>query len=77
MFSSGGHTEDAIMINTTRHAAEGLFKRSDPEVGSAAAKLRDFRSRQVLRKREMKLAEMQQRLKKRAADTAGPASLFR
>lgn len=59
------------MINTTRHAAEALFKRSDAEEGSDAAKLRVFRSRQALRKRETKLTEMQQRLEKRAADTVG------
>ncbi|MGR9170625.1 MULTISPECIES: hypothetical protein [Rhizobium] len=65
------------MINITRHAAEGLFKRSGPENGSDAAKLRDFRSRQALRKREMKLAEMQQRLERRVAGTVAPASFFR
>lgn len=77
MSSSGSRTEDTIMINITRHAAEGLFKRSDPAEGSDAAKLRDFRSRQVLRKREMKLAEMQQRLEKRSADTVGLTPFFR
>ncbi|KGD86203.1 MULTISPECIES: hypothetical protein [Rhizobium/Agrobacterium group] len=65
------------MIKTTRHAAEGLFKRPDPAEGSDAAKLQDFRSRQVLRKRETKLAEMQQRLEKRATDTVGLTSFFR
>lgn len=58
------------MIDTARHAAEGLFKRPDAGEGSNAAKLRDFRSRQILRKREIKLAELQQRLEKRAADPA-------
>ncbi|MGK6315558.1 hypothetical protein [Neorhizobium sp. DT-125] len=64
------------MINTARHTAEGLFKRPDVEDGSNAAKLRDFRSRQILRTREMKLTEMRQRLDKRA-DPAAPPALFR
>lgn len=53
------------MINKTLHAAESLFKRTGAEQGSDAAKLQDFRARQVLRLRETKLAEMKQRLEKR------------
>ena len=59
------------MINSARHAAEALFNCSNAEEGSDAAKLRAFRSREALRKRETKLAEMQQRLEKRAADPVG------
>ncbi|MBX4957564.1 MULTISPECIES: hypothetical protein [Rhizobium] len=65
------------MTNTTRHAAESMFKRSKPEQGSDAAKLQDFLSRQALRRRATKLAEMQQRLEKRTAGTVGLASFFR
>jgi hypothetical protein len=64
------------MINTASHAAEGLFKRPDAEEGSNAAKLQDLRSRQILRKRETKLAEMQQRLEKRIV-AVGRTSFFR
>ncbi|WP_105384557.1 hypothetical protein [Neorhizobium alkalisoli] len=64
------------MIDTVSHAAEGLFKRPDAKEGSNAAKLQDLRSRQILRRRETKLTEMQQRLEKRVA-SVGLTSLFR
>ncbi|WP_434734695.1 hypothetical protein NL154_31035 (plasmid) [Rhizobium sp. YTUHZ044] len=62
------------MTNTTRHAAESMFKRSKPEQGSDAAKLQDFLSRQALRRRATKLAKMQQRLEKRSAGPVGLTS---
>ncbi|TCV70000.1 hypothetical protein EDE05_11115 [Neorhizobium sp. R1-B] len=65
------------MINTASHAAAGLFKRPDAEEGSNAAKLQDLRSRQILRKRETKLAEMQQRLEKRVVGAVRLPSFFR
>jgi ElaB/YqjD/DUF883 family membrane-anchored ribosome-binding protein len=63
--------EDTTMINKTLHAAESLFKRTGAEQGSDAAKLQEFRARQVLRKRETKLTEIKQRLEKR---NSGPCS---
>ncbi|TCU15143.1 hypothetical protein [Rhizobium sullae] len=52
------------MIDTTRHAAESLFRRTAPE-GSNAAKLQDVRTRQILRMRERRPVEMQQRVENR------------
>ena len=68
--------EEKTLIDTARYAAESLFKRPQAQEGSNAQKLRDFRSRQILRKREVKLAELQQRLEKRAVDPA-VTSFFR
>lgn len=53
------------MISRTLHAAESLFKRTDAEHGSDAAKLQDIRSRLALRKRETRMAERQHRLERR------------
>lgn len=66
-----------MMITTHRHAAEGLFKRPDPEQGTDAAKLQDIRHRQALRKREASRSEMQERLERRKGDPGGLAALFR
>ncbi|MBB4278896.1 hypothetical protein [Rhizobium mongolense] len=52
------------MIDTTRHTAESLFRRPAPE-GSNAAKLQDIRARQILRMRERRPVERQQRLENR------------
>ncbi|TCU29035.1 hypothetical protein EV130_102215 [Rhizobium azibense] len=52
------------MIDTTRHTAQSLFQRVAPE-GSNAAKLQDIRARQILRMRELRPVERQQRLENR------------
>ncbi len=55
------------MIDTVRHAAQNLFRKPDAEEGSNAAKLQELRHRQALRSREIKLAQKQERLQKRAS----------
>jgi predicted component of type VI protein secretion system len=55
------------MIDTVRHAAQNLFRKPDAEEGSNAAKLQEFRQRQALRSRELKLAQKQERLQRRAS----------
>lgn len=52
------------MIDITRHSAESLFRRPAAE-GSNAAKLEEVRARQVLKSRERKPAERQERLQRR------------
>lgn len=52
------------MINTARHAAESLFRPAAPE-DSNATKLQKIRAQQVLRERERRPVERQQRLDKR------------
>ncbi|WEX88023.1 hypothetical protein PZN02_000473 [Sinorhizobium garamanticum] len=52
------------MMNTARLAAENLFRPAAPE-GSNATKLQKIRARQILRMRERRPVERQQRLEKR------------
>ncbi|WP_248447840.1 hypothetical protein [Sinorhizobium meliloti] len=52
------------MIDDPRLAAENLFRRVMPE-GTNAAKLQKIRATQIVRMRELKPIERQQRLKKR------------
>jgi hypothetical protein len=55
------------MTDTLRHAAQNLFRKPDAEEGSNAAKLQEIRNRQALRSRELKLAQKEERLQRRAA----------
>ncbi|CAD7022849.1 hypothetical protein REJC140_00010 [Pseudorhizobium endolithicum] len=60
------------MIETTRHAAESLF-RHPAATGSNAAKLEEFRLRQKTRMHRARMDERQERLEKRNRPAAATA----
>lgn len=57
------------MITDFSPSAKSFFKKAKAAPGSDAAKLEDIRSRQILRRREARPAEIQQRLAKRNMST--------
>jgi hypothetical protein len=64
------------MINTSRRAAEQLFKRPELTENSDAAKLLQFRQAQALRREEVREIELKERLAKRARAKTSAVPVF-
>jgi hypothetical protein len=64
------------MINTSRGAAEQLFKGPELTENSDAAKLLQFRQTQALRREKVREIELKERLAKRARTKTSAVPVF-